>query len=396
MGFKTKTSATSANTAATATSTVGANTPITLLLENFKSQISMMIVEDFNFTLEDLGEFAPELQAAIKALLKKFNVAEVPDATVIKYKAAKQEIYTAIALSRADGVVICLGDYDFVIPADTDITDKPYGFNGSKDNGWQIVLDRGGINLQARCFIDQAYVKDTMFEARMMQISTAGQLSEYLARGEKLLKWSEAPENCSFTIHDITAVMDREDTEKVAYAVLLAEDEEGEAIRLYAPGEYSDYAGIEFPVAATKTGYQFVIEGRELKISSGGSYVKLVELEPSVEYKVVSFDGAAGKFGWQATLQLEDGRKVNGNKAINSFLQGKPDDAITAEQPATLFVDKVETVESKKDGKTKHFVNARLQLAQDAENPALAALMAKVAARNASKKKAPAMVGNPL
>jgi hypothetical protein len=223
-------------------------------------------------------------------------------------------------------------------------------------------------------------------------------LSEYLARGEKLLKWADAPESCTFTIHDITPVMDRDEPEKVAYAVLLAENEAGEPIRLYAPGDYSDYAGLEYPVQAVKTDRQFVIDGRELTISSGGKYIKLHELEVGVEYEVVSFEGGINKFNnWQSTLQLKDGSKVNGNKAINARLQGVSDDAISASQPAILIVDKVEESVGKKDGKTRHFVTARLKLAQDAENPALAALMAKVAARTAaSKKKAPAMAGNPL
>ena len=386
MPFKKKT----ATTETAVTATADRNEPITVAFESYEAECANNLEDDLDITYDLLPE---PIQAGIDKLLSMFNVESKGDSAIIfKYRAEKQQLLGALALAYADGMVVKLGDYSFIIPSDADITEKLYSFNFTTDHGGTLILDRGGVSLVSRCFFrSEIDTKSTNFSARMMGATTAGDISEFLSRGEDLRKWGDEPEKASYTIHDISAVPDREDETKIAYAILLAEDASGNPIRLYAPGDYSDYAGIEFAATAEKDGYVFKIADKELKISAGGSYCKLHELEVGAEHTVVSFDGGINKFNnWQATLQLEDGRKVNGNKAINSLLQGKPDDCISADKPATLVVDSVQT-KTGRDGKERNYVTARILLASAGENE----LLNKLKARMAQQKQAVA-VGNPL
>jgi hypothetical protein len=390
MAFK-KTSAATTATTSTAAAVAERNEPIGIALGQFESVLSMQFDEDMDITY---GMLPVDLQQSVTKLLTKFNVASKgDDATVFKFNAERQQLQSGIVLAHGEGIVIKLGSYEFMVDAATDITAAPYSFNFSSDHGGTFVLDRGGVTLEVRVFFDSAYsaaIKTSDFGARMMAATTAGDLSEYLARGERLHKWADEPETTSYTVHSVSPVMDREDDQKVAYAILLAEDANGQPIRLYAPGQYSDYSGIELPAVANKTGYAFTIAGKELTISSGGKYGKLHELEIGKEYKVLSFEGGVNKFNnWQSTLTLAEGLKINGNSPINKLLQGTPEEAISSDKPATLIVDDVRT-EKGKDGKVKNFVRARLLLHGAEENPMLANLRARMAATKATP------IDNPL
>jgi hypothetical protein len=393
--FKTGASNQASATATNANSAVGANTPITILLEDFEIALSSSLKEDATYTIADLEDLVPELAASIKSLLAKFNVPVVDDAVALTYKHKSQELYRAICFAYENGLVAKFGDYQFIVPEETDITAKPYAFSGNKDHGWTLTLDKGGVNLPARCFISKSFVtKDTRFEAMMDMIQTAGALSDYLDRGEPIISWADMPKNTTVTVHSITPILDKE-TKEPKGGKLLAENSEGAVIQLWAPGEYADYAGIEFPVQATRDDTEFTINGRVLTVRiGGGKYVKLYELGIG-EHKIVGFTSDVGQYGWQSTLVLADGRKVNGNKTIDRKLKSlkNPDDAITEDKIATLSISEIKPY-TNKEGQQRHEVIATLMLAGDEDNELLKKLKARAAA--ASKKKAPAMVGNPL
>jgi hypothetical protein len=395
MGFKKTSAATVASStdAGSTAAVVERNEPIGIALGRFESELAMSMDEDVDVTF---GMLPPELQASITRLLTKFNISsQGDDALIFKFKAEKQLLQGGIVLAHADGVVIRFGDYEILVPAETDITIPPYSFSFDTDLGGKFILDRGGVTMEVRCFFDASYnaaIKTAEFSAKMMAAMKASDLCDYLARGERLHKWANEPENAKYTIHEISPVMDRDQPEKVAYAVLLAESETGEPIRLYAPGDYADYAGIDFSegVEAVKTGYVFEIAGKSLKITSGGKYAKLAELTIDVEYKVVGFELEMNQFkNLQAKLTLEDGTIVNGNTPINRHLQGTPTDAISVDKPAILVVKNV-TTSVDKSGKEKNFVTARLELFGAQENPMLANLKKRMAATKATP------IANPL
>ena len=378
---------------ATATSTVGANTPITVQIEDFEIALSSSLTEDADYTIADLEDLVPDIANSLKSLFAKFNVPVVADAVALQYKHDRQEIYRAICFAHGDGLVVKLGDYQILIAEDVDITSKPYSFSGH--NGGVLTIDKGGVNLPARCFVSRQYVKDTRFEAQMDILVTASELSEYLDRGEPIISWSDMPKQTTVTVYSITPILDK-DTQEVKGAKLLAENAEGEPIQLWAPGMYEDYAGLDFSegIPATRDDSEFTIAERVLTIRTGGRYIKLHELGVG-EHKVIGFESSIGQYGWQSTLTLADGRKVNGNKNVDRKLQSlkNPEGAISESTPAVLAISNIEEY-TNKEGKQRHKITAQIMLAQDDANPLLTKLKARAAA--ASKKKAPAMVGNPL
>ena len=400
MVFKKKT----ATTETTATATADRNEPVEIAFETFSSVLSNTLEVSGPITRDFLSPDIPGGEALAKhvdSIVKKMGVEDKgPEAEIFYYSAKKQRLYGPKVQANADGLVVTMGDYRFIIDADTDITEKPYSFEFSTDSGGQLILDRGKTHLKARCFFDRKFdTKTSSFSARMISAVKASDISEFLTRGEQRFKWSERPEEESYMVHDIIPVRDRDDSDLIAYAELLVEVYgSDEVIRVYAPGDYTDYSGLEFPVQASRTGSVFKIGDKELTISSGGRWKKLEELTEGEDYKIIGFEGEnvtwEGRSWWAATLIMSDGTKLNGNPNINKRLQGVPADAITSDKPATLSIRSISSY-TKRNGKPGFKVITGLSMFGESENLTILHLKQKMEARMAQQKQVVA-VGNPL
>lgn len=250
-----------------------------------------------------------------------------------------------------------------------------------EDNGAYISVDVSGYNFPLGLRIKPEYRKDENFKTKIVTLRTCEALSDYLQRGEPLVKWQEVKDSDKIEFYEVWPVMDRDDKDRVKYGLALGTLND-EPRRFYCPGEWAQWTAIassgidpDEPIVLAKK--DNCCEWNGVVFELRGSFKKLADLTIGASYKVIGFDKRDSQWGTQVVLKVVDGTStvmVNGNTYAKQRLLVANPPVITEDKPATLHVDNISETRS---GNKK--VSIRLVTQSDSSNPLLDKLKAKQA-----------------
>jgi hypothetical protein len=341
-------------------------------------------------------EIIEGLEACAKLIGFTYDVNEVSTFYMAVREGSKQ-LYGPALKAYGEGLAIIWGGN--VIPVDGEESTSSAKFmKAVGEKAVRLMLDPKGYSLPLSVSLDPLHGKKDAYETLKSEFETFLTLDEftpYLNRGESALMWSEVPDGGIVRTYSIIKAMDPENPEVVkSYRGLSLY--EGKPCWVFMPGEMEDWEGVtideENPLVFTKNGSGVADGGGKVyEIKMGGVFTKIAFLNAETTYTVTGFSvKEKGPYGPEyvldvvipsdqkiritkdkQTLEIAVTRgqiiKVNGNKAIEGALKGKPLTSITEEKPATLTVNSVFKNNTGKDASDITFVldeyksNARLQ-----------------------------------
>ncbi len=288
---------------------------------------------------------------------------------------------TPAVYAYEDGICIRWGQQRFVIPNETVFPSDLYALNLGDDT---LILDPSGYALVCPVRLQYEYRSEDgrkLVSARLSMANTPEKLTEFLLRGEERVEWGDVEDGSDIEFAHIKWVPKR-DKEGEFYGSILGVVGE-KPVLFYAPGNKEDWVNFSIDengwfteeLTVSKEGKKLSVNGHEFELT-GGNYMKLSELSPEAEYKVVGYKKTQGKFGDGVEIYvIVDGseKTINGNTYIKRVLSGSTTQ-LSIDAPAILSIDRIEEMKNKNKR-----VICRLRLPESSQSSFVAGIKARIA-----------------
>ncbi len=288
---------------------------------------------------------------------------------------------TPAVYAYEDGICVRWGQQRFVIPNETVFPSDLYALNLGDDT---LILDPSGYALVCPVRLQYEHRSEDgrkLVSARLSMANTPEKLTGFLLRGEERIKWGDVEDGSDIEFAHIKWVPKR-DKEGEFYGSILGAIGE-KPVLFYAPGNKEDWAKFSIDengwfaeeLTVSKEGKKLSVNGHEFELT-GGNYMKLSELSPEVEYKIVGYKKTQGKFGDGVEIYaIVDGseKTINGNTYIKRVLLGSTTQ-LSIDAPAILSIDRIEEMKNKNKR-----VICRLRLPESSQSSFVAGIKARIA-----------------